>query len=269
MDNPIFTKLQDIIEFSPKSPQWFSMAEQAVNTIYLLGEQPDRLCTKIIKDLTTKVFDAPEKGIEIEKKQGEKEGENGGDVANENQETTGDGDASATAGNESQTLDDGETSQSQSQLAPANEEIVLLKAQASSFKIAQMVFVVGHVALKHIVYLELVEREFKRRKDEKAKGRSNLASLSAILLVGYWRNKRLTIGSEKAAAKATEKDQNDLDAVAGNAEDDIGDLISTMKENELLYGEKSLLAGYGDLIAHICASPRKYRVSWWPHCENR
>ncbi|WVO23669.1 uncharacterized protein IAS62_005024 [Cryptococcus decagattii] len=233
MDNPIFTKLQDIIEFSPKSPQWFSMAEQAVNTIYLLGEQPDRLCTKIIKDLTTKVFDAPEKGIEIEKKQEEKEGENSGDVADENQETTGDGDASATAGNESQTLDDGETAQSQSQLSPANEEIVLLKAQASSFRIAQMVFVVGHVALKHIVYLELVEREFKRRKDEKAK--------------------------EKAAAKAAEKDQNDLDAVAGNAEDDIGDLISTMKENELLYGEKSLLAGYGDLIAHICASPRKYK----------
>lgn len=246
------------------------MAEQAVNTIYLLGEQPDRLCTKIIKDLTTKVFDAPEKGIEIEKKQGEKEGENSGDVGNENQETTGDGDASATAGNESQTLDDGETSRSQSQLSRANEEIVLLKAQASSsFKIAQMVFVVGHVALKHIVYLELVEREFKRRKDEKAKGKSNLASLSAILLVKYWGYKRLTIGSEKAAAKAAEKDQNDLDAVAGNAEDDIGDLISTMKENELLYGEKSLLAGYGDLIAHICASPRKYRVSRPPHCENR
>lgn len=247
------------------------MAEQAVNTIYLLGEQPDRLCTKIIKDLTTKVFDAPEKGIEIEKKQGEKEGENSGDVENENQETTGDGDASATASNESQTLDDGETSRSQSQLSHANEEIVLLKAQASSsFKIAQMVFVVGHVALKHIVYLELVEREFKRRKDEKAKGKSNLAaSLSAILLVEYWGYKRLTIGSEKAAAKAAEKDQNDLDAVAGNAEDDIGDLISTMKENELLYGEKSLLAGYGDLIAHICASPRKYRVSRRPHCENR
>lgn len=75
MDNPIFTKLQDIVEFSPKSPQWFSMAEQAVNTIYLLGEQPDKLCTKIIKDLTTKVFEAPEKETEIEreKEEGEKE----------------------------------------------------------------------------------------------------------------------------------------------------------------------------------------------------
>ncbi|OWZ79155.1 condensin complex subunit 1 [Cryptococcus neoformans Bt85] len=233
MDNPIFTKLQDIIEFSPKSPQWFSMAEQAVNTIYLLGEQPDKLCTKIIKDLTTKVFEAPEKEMEIEREKEEGEKEKNGELENGNQETAENGDTSATADNESETVNDDETSQTHSQLAPANEEVAPLKAQASSFRIAQMVFVVGHVALKHIVYLELVEREFKRRKDEKAK--------------------------EKAAAKAAEKDQNDLDAVAGNAEDDIGDLISTMKEKELLYGEKSLLAVYGDLIAHICASPKKYK----------
>ena len=66
---------------------------------------------------------------------------------------------------------------------------------------------------------------------------------------------------EKAAAKAAEKDSNDLDAVAGNAEDDIGELIAGIKEKELLYGEKSLLAVYGPMIAHICASPKKYRVS--------
>lgn len=82
-------------------------------------------------------------------------------------------------------MDDDETSQTQSQLAPANEEVAPLKAQASSFRIAQMVFVVGHVALKHIVYLELVEREFKRRKDEKAKGKSSLASLIRHFLIGY------------------------------------------------------------------------------------
>jgi condensin complex subunit 1 len=42
--------------------------------------------------------------------------------------------------------------------------------EVGAFALAQLLFVVGHVALKHIVYLELVEREFKRRKDEKAKG---------------------------------------------------------------------------------------------------
>jgi condensin complex subunit 1 len=67
--------------------------------------------------------------------------------------------------------------------------------------------------------------------------------------------------SVKAAAKAADKDANDLDAVAGNAEDDIGDLIATIREKELLYGDKSLLAVYGPLVASVCASPKRYRVS--------
>ena len=36
----------------------------------------------------------------------------------------------------------------------------------NSFHLSQLVFLVGHVALKHIVHLELVEREWKRRKEE-------------------------------------------------------------------------------------------------------
>lgn len=68
-------------------------------------------------------------------------------------------------------------------------------------------------------------------------------------------------GAETAATKAADKDGNDLDAVAGNAEDDIGDLIASIREKELLYGEKSLLAIYGPMIAYICASPKRYRVS--------
>ncbi len=62
-----------------------------------------------------------------------------------------------------------------------------------------------------------------------------------------------------AAQKAAEKDGNDLDAVAGNAEDDIGDLVASIREKELLYGPTSLLAAYGPMIAHICATPRTYK----------
>jgi condensin complex subunit 1 len=38
------------------------------------------------------------------------------------------------------------------------------------FHLSQLLFVVGHVAIKHIVFLELVEREWKRQKDEKQLG---------------------------------------------------------------------------------------------------
>ncbi|WVR03312.1 hypothetical protein IAU60_000303 [Kwoniella sp. DSM 27419] len=197
MNNPIFVKLREIIELSPRSPLWFAMAEQAINTIYLLGEQPDALCSDIIKNLTAKVFDQPS-------------GSN----------------ASSPPPGESTEADGVSADEAQGSNAGKHD-------QTGSFNLAQLVFVVGHVAIKHIVYLELVEREFKRRKDETAK--------------------------QKAAAKAAEKDSNDLDAVAGNAEDDIGELISGIRERELLFGDKSLLAVYGPMIAHICASPKRYR----------
>jgi condensin complex subunit 1 len=63
-----------------------------------------------------------------------------------------------------------------------------------------------------------------------------------------------------AADKPVDKDNNDLDAVAGNAEDDIGDLIASIREKELLYGEDSLLAVYGPLVAHIAEPRNPYKV---------
>jgi condensin complex subunit 1 len=106
----------------------FGMAEQAINTIYLLGEQPDVLCTSIIQELHRQAFPAtssPDVHQPVS--------EDGADNVSSRSATT---------------------------------------APSSPFKLAKLIFVVGHVAIKHIVYLELVEREFKRRKDEAAKGES-------------------------------------------------------------------------------------------------
>jgi condensin complex subunit 1 len=113
----------------------FGMAEQAINTIYLLGEQPDTLCTVIIRDLHQHTFD----------------------TSAEEQERPA----------ESQPDEEGVSRRSNRQ------------ALGSPFKLAKLIFVIGHVAIKHIVYLELVEREFKRRKDEAAKGAAPSVSI-------YW-----------------------------------------------------------------------------------
>jgi len=125
------------------------MAEQAINTIYLLGEQPDQLCGQIIKNLTAKVFSTP--AADADETQAEV-----------------DGDESVVPPTPARTID---------MSAPTpfkmtrSESLDSVKEDSmGSFPLAQLVFVVGHVAMKHIVYLELVEREFKRRKDEKAKG---------------------------------------------------------------------------------------------------
>lgn len=58
----------------------------------------------------------------------------------------------------------------------------------------------------------------------------------------------------------TTKDQEELDQVAGNAEDEIGERIVAVRETELLYGPNSLLAIFGPMIVHICGSPHKFKV---------
>ena len=36
-----------------------------------------------------------------------------------------------------------------------------------AFELSQLLFVVGHVAIRHIAFMEVVEHEWKRQKDEK------------------------------------------------------------------------------------------------------
>jgi condensin complex subunit 1 len=47
MDSPIFRKLQ-AIKHPCRSREWFALAEQAINTVYALGNQPDVLSDTLI-----------------------------------------------------------------------------------------------------------------------------------------------------------------------------------------------------------------------------
>lgn len=55
------------------------------------------------------------------------------------------------------------------------------------------------------------------------------------------------VGATAAASKSGSKDKEgeELDQVAGNAEDEVGERIAAIRETELLYGPESLLALYG------------------------
>jgi condensin complex subunit 1 len=194
------------------------MAEQAINTIYLLGEQPDQLCTDMLRNFTAKVFATPSssdltlpasgKGVDGEGV-GEGEGEAGEPPATprtarnivpdtpfsmaDMADGEGDGEAGdVTVMQESPSKGKGPVphlERSESMLSGSQTPVPGVDASggaagagatgdadaAPAFTLAQLVFVVGHVAVKHIVYLELVEREFKRRKDEKAKGECRCA----------------------------------------------------------------------------------------------
>ncbi|WFD20122.1 condensin complex non-SMC subunit Cnd1 [Malassezia caprae] len=161
MTHPMFARLRAVIampgEATGCDAAWFGVAEHAIEAIYLLGEQPDALCTELVRHTTLHAF--------------------GG-------------------------------------------------APHAPYSLAQALFVAGHVALKQIVYLELVERECKRRKAQKDAG-------------------------------ADAKPASELDQVAEQAEDDLGELFGLIRDRELLYAPQSLLALYGPLVTHLCSTMRQ------------
>ena len=63
-----------------------------------------------------------------------------------------------------------------------------------------------------------------------------------------------------ASPTQSSKDGEELEQVVGNAEDDIGDRLAAIRESELLYGENSLLAVYGPMLAFICRNPGRFKV---------
>ncbi|KAF8552601.1 ARM repeat-containing protein [Imleria badia] len=216
MENPVFKRLQDGIGNPCRSKEWFGMAEQTINTIYALGDRPDTLCNEMIKNLTHRAFarrpSPPASDVPVEEER-------------ESDAMAEDGEPPASAGVVSRaSLSQGISStQGGSQTSGDVGDV---------FHLSQLLFIVGHVAIKHIVFLELVEREWKGQKDKK--------ELADKLTAG--------MNSQNRRSKKVEE----LDQVAGNVEHEIGERIAAVRETELLHGPQSLLALYGPLLVHIC-----------------
>lgn len=107
----------------------------------------------------------------------------------------------------------------------------------SSMELSQLFFMVGHVALKQIVHLEIIESAWKKKRSQKLE--------------------------KDGKEKDTHKDavEEELEQVGGTAEDDIGEAVVRIREKEILYGSQSLLARYGPLLVEVCARNKLYTVS--------
>lgn len=136
------------------------MAEQAVNTIYNLSEHPDVLCNDLIKHLARRAFEPKEKPSQTEESREKTPTQDAMDE-----------DAVLNAGDET-TIAPSQPARSPQPTSPGDG--------GDAFELSQLLFVVGHVAVKQIVYLELVEREWKRQKDEKEKGGVHLNLLHGL-----------------------------------------------------------------------------------------
>ena len=111
------------------------------------------------------------------------------------------------------------------------------KKRKGSLALSQLLFIVGHIAIKQIVHLELCELDFKRRKAEKEKIKAPNAS----------------------PIKGSTVDQDELDLIGGTTEDDFTEAITHIRERELLYGENSLLSNFAPLVTEICSNNTAYK----------
>ncbi|KAL8722666.1 MAG: hypothetical protein Q9225_000898 [Loekoesia sp. 1 TL-2023] len=196
-DHAVLTKLASVIEIVSDSKEWFGVAEQAISAIYTLSKHPDTLCSDILRRKTKQVF--------------------------QQQPISYDPDAM-------------EGVEGQGQLpSPPPEE--LHNKQKPALALSQLLFIVGHIAIKQIVHLELCELEFKRRKAEKEKNKPPSAS----------------------PTKDASTDQDELDLIGGTTEDDFTEAMTHIRERELLYGANSLLSHYAPLVTEICSNNTKYK----------
>ncbi|KAL3901228.1 MAG: hypothetical protein SGCHY_000755 [Lobulomycetales sp.] len=194
--HPLFDRLKELlIDISSESQTWFGFAEQSINTIYLLAEQPDILCGQVIKKLTEKVFG----------------------LSNPN-----DGDISAIVANlNAVNIDSSAASNEATNGEDDSAKANVAGMTCSSFQLSKLIFVVGHVAVKQIEYLELIESEWKRRRH---------------------------------AESSNKKGGDDLELVSGSAEDEFSEAVAVVREQEILFGNRSLLSVFGPLVSFICSN---------------
>ncbi|KAJ4375245.1 condensin complex non-SMC subunit Cnd1 [Neocucurbitaria cava] len=227
-DHAVLVRLAAMVELESDSKEWFGVAEQAISAIYVLSKHPDVLCSEIIRRVTKRVFAAP----------------------TESRPT------SRSSANDATQLPT-----PTKEMAPddATDDKAQPKKQNSALALSQLLFTVGHIAIKQIVYLELCELEFKRRKAEKDKKtaptpRKSMASTIEPTPIKKGRKR----GAAKEQTPAVEEAVDELDLMAGTTEDDFTDAIANIRERELLFGSQSLLANFGPLVSDICANNTSY-----------
>ena len=197
-DHSVLTKLATMLEIVSDSKEWYGVAEQAISAIYSLSKHPDLLCSDILRRKTLFVFQP-----HLQR------------PSSSHTSNSGDENRPGTAPTDGQEL----------------------KPKPSAAALSQLLYVVGHIAIKQIVHLELCELDFKRRKAEQEKNKT----------------------AETVAQKNPGEDNGDeLDLIGGTTEDDFTDAMAHIRERELLYGESSLLAKFGPLVTEICANNNAY-----------
>ncbi|CAH0026072.1 unnamed protein product [Clonostachys rhizophaga] len=206
-DHAVCVRLAAISEVPSDSKEWYGVAEQAIDAIYAIAKHPDTLCSNIIRRKTRTVFGQPQ--------------------------------SRPTSRDETQQITQNITQHVGAFSDPTMTQIPMSQTNKppnrdNAISLSQLLFIVGHVAIKQIVHLEMCELDFKRRKQEKEK----LASAGK--------------------ADKPKEDADELDLIGGTSEDDFTEAIAHIRDRELLHGPNSLLALFGPLVSDICNNNTTY-----------
>ncbi|GJC91214.1 condensin complex subunit 1 [Colletotrichum higginsianum] len=213
-DHAVLSKLASITEVPSDSKEWYGVAEQAINAIYAISKHPDTLCSDIIRHKTKQVFAAPQ--------------------SRAGSQPSSQPSSRPASRDENQSVEASEDEDGNETVVPPASQP---KKRDAAIGLSQLLFIVGHVAIKQIVHLELCELDFKRRKQEQEKEKT----------------------ADKSTAQAGKKDEpDDLDLIGGTTEDDFTEAMAHIRERELLFGPDSLLAQFGPLVSEICANNTTY-----------
>ncbi|KAI5842411.1 armadillo-type protein [Morchella snyderi] len=242
-DHAILVRLGALVELASGDKEWFGVAEQAISAIYALAKFPDQLCTDIIRRKTKSVFaqgpalaggsggsgnsregsaappETPRSGVVVDA-DGDEDMMDAADVVMEDA-------IPAAAPQQQHNQPPGEEG--------ADAEVRAKKDKA--FALSQLLFIVGHVAIKQIVHLEIMELDFKKRKSDSEKNKD----------------------ANPTPKKKDGDEKDELDLIGGTSEDDFTEAMAIIRERELLYGQNSLLANFGPLVAEICANNLIYK----------
>lgn len=194
--------------------EWFSMCEAAMNTLNNICDNPDAIISQLIKMKAKHYFAGPAHRKEVEDEMLQQLVLPNTYFKNAEDNTN---------------------------RAKINEEAGLL---------AQLIFIVGHAALKTLVHLEKMEGRFKRRKMELDKLRVEAAEKAKAEAQASGRSKRKSKGHGDDEEITAEQE---LELIGGSTtEDDFSEELHYVREFEILYSDKSLLAPFGPMIRDLC-----------------
>lgn len=246
----VLQKLAAITDVPSQNEEWYGVAEQAINAIYAISKHPDVLCSEIIRHKTKAVFTGRARSNSNDRpasRESQKSAQSRQSPKVETEEGGEDGAEPTVMPMTQQVTTQQPATQAEDSSKPKRDNAIAL---------SELLFIVGHVAIKQIVHLELCELDFKRRKQEKEKAVAAEKAAEAESRRNSRNNRASTIGT---VARDKDEPEDELDLIGGTTEDDFTEAMLHIRERELLYGQDSLLALYGALVSEICANNTKYK----------